>query len=261
MNSEKSSLAVTGGDVPSLSPKAACNTFAAVSTTPASFITALPPSVKVMSGAGASDIAAAAFAVRSIPASILARRSGMDRADREDAEFGRIFFAADHALHVHDETRCDDYGIDGPLRRGAMTATAMKGQIEAVRVRGANACAIAEGAVGKGSVVQGKAEIRLFESREQAIGQHRLGARQCFFRGLGDEHQRATPSVLQTDQRLGRANPARHVNVVAAAMVDEGLLPVPVGLVVTGIGKPGLLFHRQRVELGAHRMVGPSPFL
>ena len=40
-------------------------------------MTALVPSGILISGAGASDIAAAAFAVRSIPACILARTSGL----------------------------------------------------------------------------------------------------------------------------------------------------------------------------------------
>src|SRR3979409_1809722 len=75
-NSEKSSLGVPGGDVLNLSPNAAFSTFSAVATSSGSFITALAPSVILISGTGASDIAAAAFAVRSIPASILARTSG-----------------------------------------------------------------------------------------------------------------------------------------------------------------------------------------
>src|ERR1700733_11956194 len=77
MNSEKSSLGGSGGDDLNLSPNAAFNAVAAVSTTPGSLITALAPSVNLISGAGASDIAATALAVRSIPASILARTSGL----------------------------------------------------------------------------------------------------------------------------------------------------------------------------------------
>src|SRR4030088_3782546 len=77
MNSEKSSLGVPGGDGLSLSPNAAFSTFSAVATTPGSLIQALAPSVILMSGAGASDIAATALAVRSIPVSILARTSGL----------------------------------------------------------------------------------------------------------------------------------------------------------------------------------------
>ena len=76
-NSEKSSLAVPGGEVLNLSPNAAFNTSATAATTSGSFITGLVPSMILMSGAGAPDIAAAAFAVRSIPACNLARTSGL----------------------------------------------------------------------------------------------------------------------------------------------------------------------------------------
>src|ERR1700739_5122990 len=76
-NSEKSSLGVSGGDGLKLSPNAAFNAVAAVATTSGSLITALAPSVILISGAGASDITATALAVRSIPASILARTSGL----------------------------------------------------------------------------------------------------------------------------------------------------------------------------------------
>src|ERR1700733_2114073 len=77
MNSEKSSLGVPGGEGLNLSPNATFITLAAVSTTAASFMTALAPSSILMSGAGASAIAATDFAVRSIPASILARTAGL----------------------------------------------------------------------------------------------------------------------------------------------------------------------------------------
>src|SRR6266566_8357980 len=76
-NSEKSSLAVTGGEVLNLSPNAAFSAFSAIATTAGSFITALAPSVMEISGGGASDMAATAFAVRSIPAAILVRTSGL----------------------------------------------------------------------------------------------------------------------------------------------------------------------------------------
>jgi hypothetical protein len=68
---------VTGSDGLNLSPNAAFSTFSAVATTPASLITALVPSVILISGSGAFDMAATAFAVRSTPASILARTSGL----------------------------------------------------------------------------------------------------------------------------------------------------------------------------------------
>ena len=69
---------------------------------------------------------------------------------------------------------------------------------------------------------------------------------------MRDEHQRAAPLVLQSNQRLRRADPIGHVDVVAATVCHKRLATVPFGLDATGIRKIGFLFHRQRVELGAH---------
>src|ERR1700694_3089326 len=94
-NSEESSLGGAGGEGSNLSPEGALIAFAAVSTTAGSLITALAPSVILMSGAGASDIAAAALAVRSIPASILARTSGLKvrMVPRSSTSSGMMFSA------------------------------------------------------------------------------------------------------------------------------------------------------------------------
>jgi hypothetical protein len=81
-------------------------------------------------------------------------------------------------------------------------------------------------------MVQSKAEIGLWKSREQAIRQHGLGARHGFFGRLGDEHQRAVPLLFQANQRLGRSHLARHVNVVAATMSHESFASLPDRLVV-----------------------------
>src|SRR2546421_13096230 len=92
-NSEKSSLVVFGGDVLILSPNTAFKTFSAVATTAGAFMTPLLPSVILISGAGASDIAAAAFAVRSMPANIFARTWGLNErmGPRTMASSGVIF--------------------------------------------------------------------------------------------------------------------------------------------------------------------------
>jgi hypothetical protein len=100
--------------------------------------------------------------------------------------------------------------------------------------------------------MQGEGDVGLWKAREQAIRQHGPGARHDLFRRLGDEHQRATPVLFQAQQRLRRSDPARHVDVVTAAMGDEHLPPVPVGLVAARIIETGLFLHRQAIEFGAH---------
>ncbi len=164
-------------------------------------------------------------------------------------------------MHIDDEARGHHHGIDGSLRRRAVTAAAVERNLEAVGIRRADADAIADVAVGERPVVQGKAEIRLLESREQAVGQHGPGAPPDFFGGLGDEHQGALPLVLEADQCLRGPYPARHVDVVAAAMRHKRLAALPGRLVVACIGKAGFLFHRQRIEFGTHHDGGTVAIL
>jgi len=125
-----------------------------------------------------------------------------------------------------------------------MTAAAAKSDEKAIGIRGADAHAIADCAVGKGAVMQGKCKIGFFESREQAVGQHGLGTGSHLFGWLGDEHQRALPLVLQANQCPRRSDPACHMNVMAAAMGHERFPAVPIGLVVARVGQAGFLFHR-----------------
>src|SRR5215472_3198516 len=210
MYSEKSSLAVRGGVALNLSPKAAFSTFSAAATTAGSLMTALIPSLMLISGAGAFAMAATALAVRSIPTCILARTSGlkvlmvpsrtaligndvargtgMERANGDHAEFGRVLFPADDTLHIDHKTRRHHHGIDGRLWCRTMAAAAFEFDVEAVGIGRADPDPVDDVAVCKGPVMQGKAGIGLGKAREQAVGQH--GSRTCshFLGGLGDEH-------------------------------------------------------------------------
>jgi hypothetical protein len=56
------------------------------------------------------------------------------------------------------------------VRCGAVTAAAVENNLEAVGIGGADAGAIDDDAVGDGGVMEGKAEVGLLESREQAVG-------------------------------------------------------------------------------------------
>src|SRR4051794_24494861 len=194
MYSEKSSLAVRGGVAVNLSPNAAFRTFSAVAIIAASLTTALGPSAILMSGAGAFAMAATALAVRSIPLCILARTSGlkqqdrlvgndvpggagMERSDGDHAEFGRVLFTADDALHFDHKTRRHHHGIDGRLWYRTMAAAAFEFDVEAVGIGRADPDPVVDVTVGKRPVMQGKAGIGLGKAREQAIGQH--GFRTC----------------------------------------------------------------------------------
>src|SRR3954468_5772211 len=168
--------------------------------------------------------------------------AAVNGADGYDAEFSWILFAADHALHVDDEPRRNRNGIDGRVRRRTVTAAPLECYLEAVGSGRANPATIEDRAMSEWAVMQGKRDVGLGKAREQAMRKHGTGAGHNLFRRLGDEHQRAAPLVFQAEQCLRRSDPARHVDVVAAAMGDEHLPPVPVGLVAAPIVAGGLFF-------------------
>src|SRR5258706_402800 len=122
-------------------------------------------------------------------------------------------------------------------------AAATDFDVEAVLIGRADADAVEDIAIAEGAVMQGKAEVGLLESREDTVGQHGLGARHRLFGRLGDEHQGALPLVLEADQCFRRSDPARHMDVVAAAVGHKGLPAIPGGLVVAGIGQAGFFPH------------------
>ena len=77
-NAEKSSLAVIGGTRSTRSlPKAVLNIASVRATTVGSLLTALPPSVILISASGAPDISVTALAVRRMPSSIFWRTAGL----------------------------------------------------------------------------------------------------------------------------------------------------------------------------------------
>src|SRR5207248_3889320 len=58
--------------------------------------------------------------------------AAVNGADGHDAEFSWILFAADHALYVDDESRRNRNGVDGRVRRRAVTAAAVECHLETV---------------------------------------------------------------------------------------------------------------------------------
>jgi hypothetical protein len=107
--------------------------------------------------------------------------------------------------------------------------------------------------------VQRKGVVGFAEFLEQAVGQHGLGSGHGFLGRLGHEHQRALPLLLQAQQRLGRAQPAGHVHVVAAAMGDKALLAVVLGLGLARIGQAGFSSMGRASSSVRTMTVGPAP--
>ena len=97
-------------------------------------------------------------------------------------------------------------------------------------------------------------EIRLGNLRVKPVGQHRFSAVDRFFRRLPDQNQSAAPLIFQLREHLRRAQHVRNVNVVATGVHHADVLAgVVLRLDRARVGQAGLLFHRQRVKIGAHQ--------
>src|SRR5207249_4645255 len=81
-------------------------------------------------------------------------------------------------------------GVDRLVRRGAMAAAALEGDLQAVGIRGDGPRVVGHRAVGRRRGMQREGEVRLAESREETIGQHGLGTVHQFLGRLRDEHER-----------------------------------------------------------------------
>ncbi|MCY1229999.1 hypothetical protein D9M72_423940 [compost metagenome] len=109
--------------------------------------------------------------------------------------------------------------------------------------------------------MQREREVGFGKTLEQTVGEHRLGARDGFFGGLRHEHQRAFPLVFHREQRAGSADPARHVDVVTAAVSHESFAAVRLRLGLARVRQAGFLLHGQRIEFGAHQHRRPCTVL
>ena len=111
-------------------------------------------------------------------------------------------------------------------------------------------------------VVQRQREVRAGETGEQAVLQHRRRAAAALFGRLADHHERALPAVAVFGHQARRARPRRHVNVVPARVHHRRRLSAGVPHDDrAGKRQAGLLFDRERVELGAKHDGRPGAIL
>ena len=90
------------------------------------------------------------------------------------------------------------------------------------------------------------------EAGEQAVVQHRHGAKTDLFGGLGDHDQRTFPFGLAGRELAGCADPGGHVDVVAAGVHDAGFFARVCDIArFRGVGQPSFLDERKRVHVGA----------
>ncbi len=97
--------------------------------------------------------------------------------------------------------------------------------------------------------MQRHGHVRPGKARQQAVVDHALGAANRFLRRLADQHQRPVPGVFAVRHDRGRADDRCHVQVVSAGVHHRNIVSgVIFGVNLTRVRKPGLLFHRQRVQ-------------
>ena len=111
-------------------------------------------------------------------------------------------------------------------------------------------------------VVQRQRDVRAGKTGEQAVLQHRRRATAALFGRLADHHERALPAVAVFGHQARRARPRRHVNVVPARVHHRRRLSAGVPHDDrAGKRQAGLLFDRERVELGAKHDGRPGAIL
>ena len=97
-------------------------------------------------------------------------------------------------------------------------------------------------------------EVGLGKARVKTVLEHVPGAVDGLFGGLADQHDGARPAVAVLGQPSGRADEARHVDVVAAGVHHADVAPgLVASLDLARVGKTGLLDDRQRVHVGANQ--------
>ena len=178
-----------------------------------------------------------------------------DRADRDHGGIARAVLAGHDGLQRQHGAGCQHDGIHRLLGMGAVAALSEDGDVHGVDVGGrvaGNDLDLSRGQVG--CVVDGEHEVRLGEALPQPGVDHRARSPDGLLRRLAHHDQRAAPSILALREERRRRHPGGHVHVVAAGVHDVDLLPRVVDRGDRArVGQAGLLFHRERVELGAQR--------
>ncbi len=117
------------------------------------------------------------------------------------ASFSRLITVLD----VADEVRTDGDGVDRGAGHRAVAAAAVEGDLVAVGSRAGGARAQVDGSGRLIADVGGEAVVELGEPFEQTVLEHRAGAGEPFFGGLGDEQERCRATGPQSATRASAA--------------------------------------------------------
>ncbi len=131
------------------------------------------------------------------------------------------------SLERADDPRGEHDRVLGHVRIGAVAADALHDDIDRIDVGEREARLHPDHPRGQaGAVVEGERVIGLGEAGEQPVLKHRDRALADLLGGLGDHDERAVPLRLHRREVAQRADPGRHVGVVAAGVHHAALDPV-----------------------------------
>ena len=110
--------------------------------------------------------------------------------------------------------------------------------------------------------MEGQRIVGLAETLPQVVFHHDPGADDALLGGLADQHQGAGPLLPLRRHQPRRTHQAGNVDIVAAGVHHECLLPGVIHLLCPGgIGQAGLFLQRQTIHVRAHHHQWPRPVL
>uniref|UniRef100_A0A0N4ZAF6 NAD-specific glutamate dehydrogenase n=1 Tax=Parastrongyloides trichosuri TaxID=131310 RepID=A0A0N4ZAF6_PARTI len=189
--------------------------------------------------------------------------AAVDGADGDHGPLKRIGLAAAQGLQRHHDLRRHQNGIHAQMRRGAVGADAVDGDVHAVRTGRGDAQGrldLAGRRVGRD--VEGQGVVRLGEAGIEAVVDHGPGAEDALLGWLGDQNQGAGPVALARRHLTRRADQGGDVHIVAAGVHDRLLGAVAVDLTGgRGVGQARVFQQRQAVHVGADHDGGAGAVL
>ena len=185
----------------------------------------------------------------------VAPRPAVNGAHGQHGRLLRIDLAADDGLRHEHKLRGEHDGVLAGLRRGAVSADAADGHIDA-GAAGHQRSALDGNRTG-GHVVRVmlcEHKVRPSKAFVKMVGEQRSGSLRHLLCWLADEHQRSVPLALALCQFARRAQKHGHVQVMAAGVRHADQLPLLVrGLHMARVVQPGLFLDRQSVQLRANQ--------
>ena len=179
--------------------------------------------------------------------------AGLNVTDRDHGHLSGLHFAGDDGLQCDDGAGGDYDRIDRGVGHGAVPALAIDRDAQGIGIGKTVARANPDLPCRKlVAHVQGHGDVRLGETRHEAVVDHPLGAADGFLGGLTNQNESSVPGVFAVGHDRGGTEHRCHVHIVSAGVHDADIAS---GIVFradfAGVREAGLLLNRKPVEFGA----------